>query len=61
MVKAVAEGRKGAGAEWFDQNLCVKSSRSPARKAASAKIAKIPFVLAEWIGRAHLPAERKVA
>jgi C-5 cytosine-specific DNA methylase len=61
----VAEGRKGAGAgagaEWFDQNLCVKSSNSPARKAASAKIAKIPLVLATWIGRAHLPAKEIAA
>ncbi len=47
---SVAEGRKGAGAEWFDQNLCVKSSNSPARKAASAKIAKIPLALARHVG-----------
>jgi hypothetical protein len=53
----IAEGRKGAGAgaEWFDGNLCVKSSNSSARKAASAKIAKIPRTLSEWIGRAWLP------
>lgn len=59
----VAEGRKGAGAgagaEWFDQNHCVKSSKSPARKAASARIAKIPFTLAEWIGRAWWPGGMK--
>ncbi len=32
-------------------------SKSPARKAASAKIAKIPLTLAEWVGRAWLPIE----
>jgi C-5 cytosine-specific DNA methylase len=31
------------------------SSSSPRRKAASARIAMIPFALAYWIGRAHLP------
>jgi hypothetical protein len=54
----VAEGRKGAGAgaEWFDRNLCVTSSKSPARKAASAKIAKIPLPLSQWIARTYKPA-----
>lgn len=52
---AVADGRKGAGAEWFDGNLCVKSSNSPARKAASAKIAKIPFRLSSHIARVFHP------
>ena len=58
-AKVVAEGRKGAGAgaEWFDGNLCVKSSNSPARKAASAKIAKIPRVLSAWIGKTYFPHE----
>ena len=38
-VKAVAEGRKGAGAgaEWFDGNLCVKSSNSTARRIVSPR------------------------
>jgi len=49
------EGRKGAGAEWFDANHCVTSSKSPARKAASAKIAKIPFALSQWIARTYKP------
>jgi hypothetical protein len=31
------------------------SSKSPARKAASARIAKIPFTLSHWIARAYLP------
>jgi hypothetical protein len=55
----VAEGRKGAGAgagaEWFDQNLCKLSSKSSARKAASAKIAKIPFALSSHIARVYRP------
>ena len=53
----VAEGRKGAGAgaEWFDQNLCQLSSKSSARKAASAKIAKIPFALSSHIARVYMP------
>lgn len=53
------EGRKGAGAgagaEWFDQNLCKLSSKSSARKAASAKIAKIPFALSSHIARIYHP------
>ena len=32
------------------------SSKSPARKAASAKIAKIPLPLSSWIARTYLPA-----
>lgn len=57
-VKRVAEGRKGAGAgaEWFDGNLCVKSSNSPARKLASAQIAKIPFALSSYIGEFYRPS-----
>jgi hypothetical protein len=46
------DGRKGkgsGGAAWFDANLCVHGSRSSARKAASAMIAKIPFDLARHI------------
>jgi hypothetical protein len=34
------------------------SSKSPARKAASAKIAKIPFALSSWIARTYKPQER---
>ena len=53
-----AEGRKGAGAgaAWFDGNLCVKSSKSNARKAASARIAKIPFALSSHIARVYAPS-----
>ncbi len=50
-------GRKGAGAgaEWFDANLCVHPSKSPARKAASAMIAKIPAALARHIAAVFRP------
>lgn len=55
-----AEGRKGAdaGAEWFDANLCALPSRSSRRKAASAKVAKIPFALSAWIARTYKTMER---
>ncbi len=58
-----AEGRKGAGAgaEWFDQNLCSLPSKSPRRKAASAKIAKIPFALSSWIARTYKPSAERAA
>lgn len=37
------------------------SSKSHARKAASAKIAKIPFTLSHWIGRAWFPRSEEEA
>lgn len=50
-------GRKGSGSgsEWFDQNLCVLSSKSPARKMASAMIAKIPMPLSRHIAATFNP------
>ena len=53
--RQIAEGRKGAGAgaEWFDQNLCQLSSKSISRKAASAMIAKIPLRLSRHIARVY--------
>lgn len=53
----VENGRKGAGAgaEWFDANLCVHSSKSPARKMASAMIAKIPEPVSRHIARTFKP------
>jgi len=54
------QGRK-LGGSWFHgyragaQGPRNHGSGSKARKAASAKIAKIPFALAEWIGRAWMP------
>lgn len=62
--RAVREGRKGAGAgaEWFDQNLCQLSSKSSARKMASAMIAKIPLPLSRHIAATFHPhAERAAA
>ncbi len=57
--RKVGEGRKGAGAgagaEWFDSNLCQLPSSSPRRKMASAMIAKIPQPLARHIARTYLP------
>jgi len=52
-----SEGRKGAGAgaEWFDQNLCSLPSKSSRRKAASARIAKIPLALSRHIARTYQP------
>ena len=52
-IENVAEGRKGAGAEWFDQNLCSLSSKSLSRKQASAMIAKIPLPLARHIAAVY--------
>jgi hypothetical protein len=56
-VRQAAEGRKGvgAGAEWFDGNLCQLPSSSPRRKAASAMIAKIPLPLARHIAAVYRP------
>jgi len=55
--RQAAEGRKGTGtgAEWFDGNLCQFSSKSSARKAASAMIAKIPEPLSRHIAQVFLP------
>jgi hypothetical protein len=50
----------GSGREWFageGKISRVSGSRSPARKAASAQIAKIPLVLAAWIGKAWYPVD----
>lgn len=57
------EGRKsaGSGAAWFDQNIASLPSGSKRRKAASAKIAKIPFALSSHIARVYLPEHREAA
>jgi hypothetical protein len=58
-VKRHAEGRKGSGSgsAWWrnPDNPSMLPSASPRRKAASARIAKIPFTLSHWIARAYLP------
>lgn len=43
------------GERWFDEGVVRFSSRSAARREASARIAMIPRPLAEWIGRVYLP------
>jgi len=53
-----SDGLKFGGGCWHDatNNLIRKaSSRSLARKAASAQIAKIPFPLAQWIAQVYKP------
>lgn len=45
----------GSGPIWFDTGLTKHSSKSPARKAASAMIAKIPFALSRHIARCYHP------
>jgi hypothetical protein len=45
-----------SGPAWFDSGAAHLSSHSPARKAASAIIAKIPFELAAHIARIFKPA-----
>jgi hypothetical protein len=45
----------GSGAEWFDKGICSLSSNSFSRKAASAHIAKIPPLLAQYIAQVFKP------
>jgi len=61
-VSVPAEGRKApTGTQWFNdgprtpESMASMGSKSPARKAASAKIAKIPFALSSWIARTYKP------
>ena len=58
-VRLIIEGRKqeGSGPIWFDTGIAKHGSKSSARKAASAHIAKIPFVLARHIARVYKPHE----
>ena len=58
----IGEAIKGNGKGWFGdypsrktQSLSWISSKSKARKAASAKIAKIPFTLAQYIANTYRP------
>jgi hypothetical protein len=51
--------QKGSGREWFAGPGTISGttgSKSPARKAASARIAKIPLPLSQWIARTYKPA-----
>jgi hypothetical protein len=59
---ASVEGTKGGG-DWFGSgaNCSLQrraGSKSNARKAASAQIAKIPFPLADWIAKTYIPPGR---
>jgi hypothetical protein len=68
VAKNPVTGFKGPGAGWFNDAkrsggaetgyLSRSGSKSPARKAASAHIAKIPYELARHIGRAWKPSRR---
>ncbi len=61
---AMPEGVKQGG-DWFNAEsggICrTTGSKSPARKAASAKIAKIPFALSSWIARCYKPRTKAEA
>lgn len=59
-VRKMADGswgvkQHGSGSEWFDIGIAKHSSRSDARREASAQIAKIPFDLARHIGEVFYP------
>lgn len=51
------EGRKqeGSGPIWFDTGIASHGSKSSARKAASAQIAKIPLALSSHLARTFKP------
>jgi hypothetical protein len=51
----------GRGHDWRQDPSGRFNSKSSARKAASAQIAKIPFELASWIARCYKPEPREVA
>jgi hypothetical protein len=50
-----------SGPAWFDSGPATFGSKSKARKAASAMIAKIPFTLARYIAEFYKPKNGKVA
>jgi len=45
----------GKGDRWFQDGAALHGSKSSARKAASAMIARIPFALAKYIARTYRP------
>lgn len=62
----VAEGIKMGDGGWFNDgdnpnHTALMSNKSPARKAAAAKIAKIPFALSSWIARTYKPSAERAA
>jgi hypothetical protein len=48
-------GQNPDGRHWKRDPVASCGSKSPKRKAASAKIAKIPFPLSSWIARTYKP------
>lgn len=61
-VEGTKDGVKQAGLSgpaWFDHGAAAVSSNSPARKAASALIAEIPYDLALHIAQAYKPQENR--
>lgn len=51
----------GKGDAWFQDGAARHGSKSSARKAASARIAKIPIALSRWIARYYYPAQEQIA
>ncbi|MFN4287552.1 MAG: DNA cytosine methyltransferase [Brevundimonas sp.] len=51
----------GKGSRWFQDGAAPSGSKSSARKAASAKIAKIPLALSSHIARVYHPGAIEVA
>ena len=56
-------GEKGFAKEWRSSpnGMPMMSSKSSARKAASAQIAKIPFALSSWIAACYKPDTKESA
>lgn len=64
--KVAHNTRSGVGANpdgrhWKRDPVASCGSKSPKRKAASAKIAKIPFALSSWIARTYKPGAERAA
>ncbi len=59
--QAESDAVKQGGNWWHDPNSMTRqhSSKSPARKAASARIARIPPALSRYIAQAYYPKDRK--
>jgi hypothetical protein len=48
----------GKGDRWFQDGAARSGSKSNAKKAASAQIAKIPFILAQYIAKVYKPCQQ---
>ena len=59
-IPRLGDGRKGFGKDFESTPWAWHSSKSKARKAASAQIAKIPFELASYIARVYKPQKAMV-